>query len=173
LQTIEVLFIIKSFSQNMLKPFYRTILLTGLMVGTADIIAAHIHQFIKTGQFPNKMLQYIAGGALGLENSLDGGFGIQLLGLTFHYIIAFSFTILFFVLFQRLHLAKYNKYFVGFLYGPLIGVIMSFVVLPLTKLPNRPFVFQNAIVGWFILSIAIGIPCSIIASKYYSDQSTN
>lgn len=153
-----------------MKPLYKTIFLTGLIVGTLDIIAAHLHQFAKTGQFPKKLLQYIAGGALGLEESMKGGFGTQLLGLTFHYIIAFSFTLLFFLLFPILHLERYNKYLIGLLYGPFIGAIMAFVVLPLTKLPDRPFVFQNAIVGWIILSIAIGIPCAIMANKYYSAE---
>jgi hypothetical protein len=76
--------------------FLKAVLLTGLFVGTTDLVSAYITQWIKTGKFAEKMLNYIAGGALGLENSIPGGNGVALLGLFFHYFIAFSFTLLFF-----------------------------------------------------------------------------
>jgi hypothetical protein len=151
-----------------MKPFWKTVLLTGLLVGTLDISAAYINQFIKTGKFAGKMFQYIAGGALGLENSIPGGFWIGLLGFFFHYFIAFSFTLLFFVAYPRLKFLSFNKYLVGFLYGIFVGAFMTFVVLPLTKLPDNPFVFQKAIVGWLILAVAVGIPVAISASGYYN-----
>ena len=154
----------------MKQSFIKTVIITGLIVGTFDITAAHLHQLIKTGIFPTKLLQYIAGGALGLETAMQGDVGVQLLGLLFHYFIAFSFTLLFFLLYPALNLQSYNKYLVGILYGPLIGAFMAFIVLPLTKLPQNPFVFQKAIVGWLILSVAIGIPVAISASKYYQNQ---
>jgi len=156
-----------------MKPFWKRVLLTWLLVGTADLTAAYIDQFIKTGKFADKMLYYIAGGGLGLERSMQGGFGIGLLGLVFHYFIAFSFTLLFFLAYPRLkfqYLSKPTLYAIGFLYGPFIGLFMKFIVLPLTKLPQTPFVFQKAIVGWLILSIAIGIPVAISASGYYSKR---
>ena len=153
-----------------MKPFWKTVLLTGLLVGTLDITAAYINQLIKTGKFAGKMFQYIAGGALGLENSIRGGFWIGLLGFFFHYFIAFSFTLLFFIAYPRLKFLSFNKYLAGFLYGIFVGVFMTFVVLPLTKLPNNPFVFQKAIVGWLILGIAVGIPVAISASGYYNTQ---
>ena len=59
-----------------MKPFWKTVLLTWLLVGTTDITAAYVHQFVITGKFAGKMLQYIAGGALGLENSMKGGFWV-------------------------------------------------------------------------------------------------
>jgi hypothetical protein len=44
---------------------------------------------------------------------------------------------------------------------------MTFVVLPLTKLPQSPFVFEKAIAGWIILSVALGIPIAASAYRYY------
>jgi len=153
-----------------MKPFWKTVLLTGLLVGTLDITAAYINQFIKTGKFAGKMFQYIAGGALGLENSMQGGFWVGLLGFFFHYFIAFSFTLLFFIAYPRLKFLSFNKYLVGFLYGIFIGAFMTFVVLPLTRLPSNPFVFQKAIVGWLILAVAVGVPVAISASRYYTHR---
>jgi len=150
-----------------MKPFWKTVLLTWLLVGTTDITAAYVHQFIITGKFAGKMLQYIAGGALGLENSLKGGFWVGLLGLCFHYFIAFSFTLLFFISYPRFRLLRANKYLIGLLYGVFASSFMSFIVLPLTKLPRNPFVFQKAIVGWIILGLVLGIPIAISANKFY------
>ena len=73
--------------------FFKTVLLTGLFVGTTDLLAAYITQWIKTGKFADRMLHYIAGGALGLETSMKGGNGVAFLGLFFHYFIAFAFTL--------------------------------------------------------------------------------
>src|SRR5690348_15551459 len=98
-----------------MRSFLKTVLLTGLFVGTTDLMAAYVSQYIKTGKFADKMLYYIAGGALGLETSMKGGFWIGALGLLFHYFIAFSFTLLFFLVFPKVRILSYNKYLVGFL----------------------------------------------------------
>lgn len=150
-----------------MKGLSKRILLTALIAGTTDLAAAYLNQFIKTGKFADKMLYYIAGGALGLEASMKGGFAMGLFGLMIHYFLAFSYTLLFFVIFSRVRFRNYNKYVVGFLYGVLVGVFMTFVVLPLTQLPASPFVFQRAIEGWMILGIALGIPIAISAYRFY------
>lgn len=150
-----------------MKGLSKRILLTALIAGTTDLAAAYLNQFIKTGKFADKMLYYIAGGALGLEASMKGGFAMGLFGLMIHYFLAFSYTLLFFVIFSRVRFRNYNKYVVGFLYGVLVGVFMTFVVLPSTQLPASPFVFQRAIEGWMILGIALGIPIAISAYRFY------
>ena len=81
--------------------FLKAVLLTGLFVGTTDLTSAYVSQWIKTGKYAEKMLNYIAGGALGLETSIPGGNGAALLGLFFHYFISLSFTLLFFLLLPR------------------------------------------------------------------------
>ncbi|HEX5172106.1 MAG TPA: hypothetical protein VFW11_23170 [Cyclobacteriaceae bacterium] len=153
-----------------MKTFLRWVLLTALLVGTTDLIAAYVDQYIKTGKFADRMLYYIAGGALGLERSMQGGFWIGLLGLAFHYFIAFSFTLLFFLAFPRLKFLFLNKYLVGLLYGLFVGAFMSFIVLPLTRLPPMSFSLQKALVGWAILGVVLGIPIAMSAHKFYSSK---
>ena len=53
--------------------FYKTVLLTALFVGTTDLLFATINQTINKGAFPEKMLNYMAGGGIGLEASMAGG----------------------------------------------------------------------------------------------------
>ena len=149
-----------------MKPFLKTVLLTGLFVGVTDIMAAHIHVWIQSGNFPTKVFQYIAGGALGLETSMKGGVGIALIGVFFHFFIATFWTLFFFVIFSRLKFLHFNKYIVGMLYGFFVGACMTFLVLPLTALPDSPFVFSKAIVGWIILGTVLGIPIAVSAQQY-------
>lgn len=155
-----------------MKPLFRTVMYTGLLVGTTDLIAAYINQFILTGKFADKLLQYIAGGALGLETSLQGGLWTSALGLFFHYFIATAFTFLFFLIYPKFRLQAYNVFLVGFLYGVFVGMVMGFVVLPLTPLPKFPFDLTRAAVGWCILGVALGIPMAVIARRFYRQRHT-
>ena len=153
--------------------FFKTVLLTGLFVGTTDLIAAYVTQWIKTGNFSEKMLLYIAGGALGLETSMQGGNGVAFLGLIFHYFIAFSFTLFFFVIFPRLKFLSFNKYLVGMLYAVFVSEVMSNIILPLSALPASPFNLSRALIGWYTLGVVLGIPIVYNAYKYYGVESTS
>ena len=151
--------------------FIKTVLLTGVFVGTTDLVAAYVTQWIKTGKFADRMLHYIAGGALGLETSMKGGNAVAFLGLFFHYFIAFAFTLFFFLVFPRLKFLWFNKYLVGMLYGVFVAVMMSQVILPITPLPTGPFDLSNSIIGWITLGVVLGIPIAYNAYKYYGVDS--
>lgn len=151
--------------------FFKTVLLTGLFVGTTDLIAAFITQWIKTGQFADKLLHYIAGGALGLEAAMQGGNGVAFLGLLFHYFIAFSFTLLFFWAFPKLKFLSFNKYLVGMLYAIFVAEAMNFIILPLTPLPTWEFKLADSLIGWYTLGVVLGIPIAWNAYKFYEQES--
>lgn len=146
---------------------FKTILLTGLLVGTLDLTAAYISQWIKTGAYSAGMLKYIAGGALGLETSMKGGNWVAFLGLFFHYFIAMSFTVLFFLVFPRLKFLWYDKYLVGVLYAVFVALVVNQLILPLTPLPTKPFDLSMAVQGWFVLALALGIPIVYRAYRFY------
>jgi hypothetical protein len=153
--------------------FWKAVLLTTLVAGTLDILAAHVDLTIRTGAFPARMFYVIAAGAIGLKNALNGGPGIILLGVLIHYFIAFSFTLLFYLLYPAITRLSQNKYFNGALYGVVVWGTMNFIVLPLTALPNKPFVFNiQAIIGCLVLMVVLGIPISIMAHKYYRAVTT-
>ncbi|MFZ1787657.1 MAG: hypothetical protein WAT92_05075 [Saprospiraceae bacterium] len=147
-----------------------TILQIGLLVGTLDLLAAMMSQYIKTGVFAEKMLLYIAGGLLGLEKSMAGGYGVELLGLFFHYFIAMSFTVLFFLLYPKWKVLSINVYFIGALYGAFVSLFMRLCVLPLTQLPSQTFILSRAFIDWMILGLALGIPISFFASQFYKEN---
>jgi hypothetical protein len=147
--------------------FFKAVLLTGLFVGTTDLLAAYITQWIKTGKFADRMLHYIAGGALGLETSMKGGNWVALLGLFFHYFIAFAFTLLFFLVFPRLKFLWFDKHLVGMLYAVFVALMMGEVILPITPLPTGSFSLEHSVVGWITLGVVLGIPIAYNAYKFY------
>ena len=158
-----------------MKKFWKTVILTGLFVGTTDILMAFISTTVKSGKFPEKMFHYLAGGALGLEKSMAGGPGVEFLGLFFHYFIAMSFTIFFFVIFPRLKFLWFNKYLVGILYAVFVNLTMRFIILPLTALPKNanPFLLSRAYIDWILLGVVLGIPIVYNAYKYYKVEETS
>lgn len=147
--------------------FFKTVLLTGFFVGTTDLVSAYLSQWISTGKFAEKMLDYIAGGALGLDYAMKGGNWVAFLGLFFHYLIAFSATLFFFWVFPRIKILSFNKYLVGMLYAVFVDVVVGELIMPLSRLPTGPFNLSFAIIPWINLGVVLGIPISYNAYKYY------
>lgn len=161
---------------NMGKPvmstaWIKSVMITGLFVGTTDILAAFISQYIKTGSFAEKMFLFIAGGALGLEQSMSGGFWTELLGLFFHYFIALFFTALFFFFYPKWKSTSTNIYLTGILYGVFVNLAVRYIILPFTPLPSQPFILSIAFIDWMVLGLVLGIPIVYFADKFYDAQS--
>ena len=146
------------------------IIKAGLIVATLDLSSAFIYYFIKTGNNPLTILNYIASAILGKE-AFSGGTMILFLGLFLHYFIAFSFTIFFFWLFPKIKIFSKNKILTGIVYGIFIWAVMNLLVVPLSNIPARPFNVVSAIINAVILIVCIGIPLSFMASKFYKKES--
>jgi len=153
------------------KPTHRSmisiILLTGLLVGTLDILAACSNFMINTGKNPVIVLRYIAGGVFG-KKAFSGGTEMALLGLLFHFIIAFSFTIFFFWLYPKLPVLSKSRIITALVYAIFIWIITNLVIVPLSNLPPVTFKTQNVLKAMLILFLMIGLPLSFIAYKYFS-----
>jgi hypothetical protein len=146
-----------------MRSLYKRLLVTVLIAGTLDILSAYVNGFIQTGHISRKMFQYIAGGALGLKNTLNGGVPVILLGIFFHYFITFSFTLFFFFLYRKNRVFGLNRYVAALLYGFFIWAVMNLIVLPLSALPPGAITIGNALLGGSILAVMIGLPVSFSA----------
>ena len=142
------------------------IIKTGLVAGSLDIIFALAQYYLKTGKNPIVLLKYIASAVLGKE-AFTGGYPMVVTGLLFHFLIAFAWTIFFFLLYPRIPLLAKNKIITGLLYGVFIWLVMNLVVVPLTKIPPSSFNAVKAIIGMLILMIAVGLPISLLARRYF------
>lgn len=159
-------------SNKTLKSGVITVLVTGLLAGTMDGLAACITYYIRTGNHPGPVFKYISSGILG-QDAFAGGSSIIVLGVLLHYKIAFTWTILFFFLYPKLNRIIQNKYYLGVIMGIFVWIIMNLVVLPLSNVPQITFNLQGVIVGASILVVCIGLPISLMLSRHYGDANDN
>jgi uncharacterized membrane protein YagU involved in acid resistance len=148
--------------------FWQAVLLTTLVAGTLDIISAHVDQTIRTGSFPTKMFYAIAGGAIGLERAFTSGKWVLLLGILIHYFISFAFTLFYFLVYPAVKKVSPNKFLNGFLYALFVQSVMTFIVMPLTAFPDKPFILTfDTVIGILIFTVVFGLPISLMTEKYY------
>lgn len=147
------------------RSFIRAILITGLLAGTLDILAAFANTFIKSGRDPSVVLRFIASGVWGRE-ALASGTAMAMWGLLFHYIIATSWTALFFVVARKWDVMARRWIVAGVLYGMFVWVMMNRVVLSLSNVPRQPFDPLQALIGVLILICFIGLPISYMTRRY-------
>ncbi|MEJ7589616.1 MAG: hypothetical protein WKI04_18850 [Ferruginibacter sp.] len=150
------------------KNFLRYAFKTGILAGTLDLAGAIVNHMITFGQFPYKILEYIASGAFG-KVAMNGSLGYNLWGLFFHYLIAVSFTILYFFIYPGIKLLQKNVLLSAVLYGLFVWAVTNMILLPLSALqtPFIPINFIAASKNAFILIICIGLPVAYFTKKFY------
>jgi hypothetical protein len=145
-------------------PLWKVIAGATLLVGTLDISDAFIFYSLR-GITPTRILQGIASGVLG-RAAFSMGHRSALLGLFFHFFIAFSATTVFLLASRKLPLAR-HPFLNGALFGAALYIVMNYVVLPLSKIGLRPTPpLVPLINGVAALIFCIGIPLAFIARRY-------
>jgi hypothetical protein len=150
---------------------FKIILLSGLLVGTLDILSAFVDVYVSTGRNPLLVLNYIASAVFGPEARTVGA-DMQLFGLLCHYLIAFIFTILFFVAYRPLQFYKLSPVVLGILYGLFIWVVMNRLVVPMSRIgrpPVTPPLWRMAKAALILIAM-IGLPLALIARKYLPNK---
>jgi len=141
-----------------------------LLVGTLDISDAFLFYGLR-GITPTRILQGIASGVLG-RSSFGMGHRSALLGLFFHFFIAFSATTVFLLASRKLPLARYPLLY-GTLFGVALYCVMNYIVLPLSKIGWRPAPPLIPLInGVAALIFCIGIPLAFIARRYVPQQTS-
>ena len=141
-----------------------------LLVGILDISDAFIFYGLR-GVTPTRILQGIASGVLG-RAAFGMGYRSALLGLFFHFFIAFSATAVFLLASRKLPLAHHPILY-GTLFGIALYIVMNYVVLPLSKIGLRPAPpLVPLINGVAALIFCIGIPLAFIARCYVAQQTS-
>lgn len=144
----------------------KTILWSGLIAGILDSIAGVIVYYIYFDLNPLQVLQFIAAGVYGPE-AINGGIGMILAGIFFHFLIAYVVAIIYFVAYPKIGLLQNNKVVMGLIYGLGIWLIMNLLILPASSIPKGPFDIGLAIVGIIWHMTLVGLPIALITSKYY------
>ena len=145
-----------------------SIALTGLVAGTLDMTAAVVQYMSRGGTEPVRILIYIASGALGPWVFDGPPAWVAAAGLGFHYLIAFTWTVLFFVAFPRLQALRRSPLVIGPLYGVVVWFVMNRVVVPLSRVPKpKAFDPTQAAIACAILIVCIGLPIALGASRHF------
>jgi hypothetical protein len=87
------------------KPLSKAIVLAGFTTGTLDILSALTSVWLRNSTTPVTVLKVVASGVFGID-ALSGGAMIAADGLLFHYVIAFSWAALFFMLYSRVSILR-------------------------------------------------------------------
>jgi hypothetical protein len=115
----------------------QALLCGGLTVGTLDILDAFIFNGFR-GVSPGRILQFIASGLLGREAAYAGGAATMALGLLLHYFIAFTVVAAYILASRRLPILARQPFVLGPLYGVLVHLVMSRIVVPLSAVTRAP-----------------------------------
>jgi len=148
----------------------KTILIAWLTAGTLDLLGAiTVYSLIMQRVTTIKLLQGIARGVLG-SSTYEGGIGTALAGVGIHYTIAICFTAFYFFIFPFIPFLRKQRIISGLLYGIFVWCVMNLGVLPLLHIANIPTKWDSIIRGALILMFCIGLPISIIVSRYYKGK---
>jgi hypothetical protein len=149
------------------KPFV-FILLSGLIVGTVDGMAAVVWHYATGGHDPAGIFKFIASCLIG-KSAFEGGTEIVLLGVFLHYFIATIFSAFFYFLCSRVKAFRGNNLSYGALYGLFVWAVMNLIVLPIIihSIPSNP---RNIIMGLIIHMLCVGIPMSMVLGRFSSNR---
>ena len=141
-----------------------------LLVGVLDISDAFIFYGLR-GTTPTRILQGIASGVLGRE-AFRMGQRSALLGLFFHFFIAFSATTVFLLASRKFPVARHPWRY-GSLFGIALYAVMNYIVLPVSKIGLRPTPpLVPLINGVAALVFCIGIPLAFIARRFVVQETS-
>lgn len=145
---------------------FETIVYGGLVVGVLDYFDATIFAWTR-GVAPLRVFQYVAAGAIGREAAYNGGLKTYLLGVMFHFTVAFGLATVFYFASRALPFLIRHAVVCGMIYGVAVHFFMSKIVIPLSAVPKPatppPFSwasFLNSVIGHALL---VGLPVALIA----------
>ena len=141
------------------------ILSGGLIAGTFDIAYATIYSYLRAAVPPAQILQSVASGLLGKE-AYAGGVPTSALGLGLHYFISIVAAAVYVVAAQSLPILVRRPVLCGATFGLLVYLFMNLVVLPLSRMPPRPFPSVLTIVTSIIVhTLLFGVPIALAARR--------
>jgi hypothetical protein len=148
---------------------WRAIFKTTLIAGTCDIVAACIQSYVVNGSMPSRVLRYVASGVFG-KSAFSGGNEMIAWGLVFHFIIAFSCTACYFLLYPKIEILKRSWWIDAVLVGVAAWCVTNLIVVPMSNTPKFPFDIMKVPLSLGILIVCIGLPIAYGADAYFKKK---
>jgi len=141
------------------------ILAGGLVAGVLDISAVFGFWAVRGLPF-DRILQSIASSLLGREAYALGA-AAAALGLALHFAVSFTFAAAYVAVSSRVRALRTRPVVFGLAYGALAYVIMTFVVVPLSRAEfgDWPPPAINLAASLFIHLVLFGLPIALAASR--------
>ena len=144
------------------------IALSACLAGVLDISATASVMYAQ-GVPISRLLQFIASGAFG-PSAFDGGKRMAGLGLLLHFLIAGIVATVYYAATRPLMPIRLDRAVLfGALYGALVHLMMSRLVVPLSRAPKRKFSIKAFLTQLVIHIFCVGIPIATMQS-YFSGQ---
>lgn len=141
-----------------------TFAFAGLLAGTLDITATST-LFAMQGLSLERLWQGIASGALG-TSAFSGGKKTAAIGLLFHFVIAFTVAAIYYALSCVSPILIERPLACGAIYGVVVHVVMSRIVLPLSAAPKRAFSAKAFLIQLTIHICFVGLPIALVISHF-------
>lgn len=141
----------------------RAILYGGLAVGILDGLYAVVVWALR-GVKPGQVFQGVAAGLLGRE-SFAGGTPTALLGLLLHFFIAFCVAAVYVLASRRLDVLARRPVICGLLYGVLVYLVMTFVVVPLSAARGGVPTLSSFLLNATFHALLVGLPAALFAAR--------
>jgi hypothetical protein len=139
------------------------VLAGGFVLGTLDLVYACSFWAWLRQVPPERLLQYIASGALG-DAAFQGGIATALAGAAFHYLIATT-MVLAYYLASRRHRWLQHPVRYGVPYGLLLWAVMTHVVVPLSRAEPSAQPLLLAMATNFLMHLLFGVICVWFARR--------
>ncbi len=140
------------------------IVLAGSVCGVLDLISASALFRLKGGTF-ERLLQFIASGAFG-ESAFKGGKRSAGVGFLFHLFIAFTAAAVYYATSRSMTFLVSHAFACGIVYGVLIHLFMSFIVIPLSRAPKRKFSASSFLSQLAVHMFIVGLSISLIVRHF-------
>jgi hypothetical protein len=145
---------------------FETILLGCLIAGVLDGLDAVVFYDLSFGVAPTLLFQNIAAGLLG-PRSFHGGWYTTLLGMACHFSIATGAAAVFFGVSLVIPAVLRNPWIYGPSFGVLVYLVMHYIVVPLSAVPERtaPVTPAELVDQLFSHTMFVGLPIALMARR--------
>ena len=137
----------------------RAVLLSGFLAGSLDLLAT-LTLMSTQGVRIQRVLQFIASGAFGTA-AFEGGSRMAAAGLLFHFFIAGSVAWFYYWASMFLPVTVEHPWLCGILYGAGVHLVMSFVVVPLSRTVKKKFSEKAFLTQLAIHMFCVGLPIAL------------
>lgn len=112
-----------------------------------------------------RLQQTIASGALG-PSAFQGGKKTTVLGVFFHFLIAFIVASVYYATSRRLTALIDDPLLSSVIFGSAVHLVMSRIVLPLSAAPKREFSPKAFVTQLLIHVLCVGLPIALIVRHF-------